>query len=234
MRIKCVITDDEPMARKGLQSYAEKIDILDLVAVCENALELNSVLQSQQVDLVFLDIEMPQIRGTDFVKTLPDPPLVVFTTAYERYAVEGFELDVLDYLLKPVSFERFLRAVNKARQFMDSRRQSVTGDYLFIKVDHKLEKVIIEDILFAEAMENYVAIYTQQQKMITLATMKSLVERLPAEKFIQPHKSYIVGISKINSIEGNIIHIGKYQVPVSKYQKEEVLERIVNAKLLRK
>ncbi len=234
MIIKCVITDDEPIARKGLQGYVEKIDFLELVAICENALELNSVLQSKQVNLVFLDIEMPQLRGTDFVKTLSHPPLVIFTTAYERYAVEGFELDVLDYLLKPVSFERFLKAVNKARQFIESRRPGSAGDYLFIKVDHKLEKVMFGDILFAEAMENYVAIYTAQQKMITLATMKSLVERLPEEKFIQPHKSYMVAIDKINSIEGNIIHIGKFQVPVSKYQKEEVMEKLVNSRLLRK
>jgi len=234
MKIKCVITDDEPVARKGLQGYVEKIDFLELAGVCEGAISLNSLLQSMQIDLVFLDIEMPQLRGTDFLKTLSNPPLVIFTTAYERYAVEGFELDVLDYLLKPISFERFLKAVNKARQYFDSNQHGSGSDYLYIKVNHKLEKVMIDEILFAEAMENYVAIYTPHQKMVTLATLKSLIEKLPDQKFIQPHKSYLVATDKINSIEGNIIHIGKYQVPVSKYLKENVMEKIVNSRLLRK
>jgi DNA-binding LytR/AlgR family response regulator len=234
MKIKCVITDDEPVARKGLQGYVEKIDFLELAGVCEGAISLNSLLQSMQIDLVFLDIEMPQLRGTDFLKTLSNPPLVIFTTAYERYAVEGFELDVLDYLLKPISFERFLKAVNKARQYLESNQHGSGSDYIYIKVNHKLEKVMIDEILFAEAMENYVAIYTPHQKMVTLATLKSLIEKLPDQKFIQPHKSYLVATDKINSIEGNIMHIGKYQVPVSKYLKEDVMEKIVNSRLLRK
>lgn len=234
MKIKCVITDDEPVARKGLQGYMEKIDFLELTGVCENAIALNSLLHTEQVDLVFLDIEMPQLSGTDFLKSLTNPPLVIFTTAYERYAIEGFELDVLDYLLKPISFERFLKAVNKARQLLESREPGKIGDHIFVKVDHKLEKILIDEILFAEAMENYVAIYTAQQKMVTLATLKSLIEKLPVQRFIQPHKSYLVAIDKINSIEGNLIHIGKYQVPVSKYQKEEVMQKVVNSRLLRK
>jgi len=234
MKIRCVITDDEPVARKGLQGYVEKIDFLELVGVCESAISLNSKLQSEQVDLVFLDIEMPQLRGTEFLKSLRNTPLIIFTTAYERYAVEGFELDVLDYLLKPISFERFLKAVNRAHQYLESKQEGPRSDYIYIKVDHKLEKVMIDEILFAEAMENYVAIYTAQQKMITLATLKSLIEKLPVQQFIQPHKSYLVATDKINSIEGNIIHIGKYQVPVSKYLKEDIMERLVNSRLLRK
>lgn len=234
MKIKCVITDDEPVARKGLQGYVEKIDFLQLVGVCDGALSLNSLMQSEQVDLVFLDIEMPQIRGTDFLKTLSNPPIVIFTTAYERYAVEGFELDVFDYLLKPVSFERFLKSVNKVHNYLMTQRAAISNEHIYVKVDHKLEKVMIEEILFAEAMENYVAIYTPEQKLITLATLKSLADKLPQQKFIQPHKSYLVAIDKIKSIEGNIIHINKYQVPISKYVKDEVMEKIVNSRLLKK
>lgn len=231
--IKCVITDDEPLARKGLQGYIEKIDFLQLVGVCEDAIQLNSLLKQQSVDLLFLDIEMPYVTGIDFLKNTPQPPKVIFTTAYEQYAIKGYELDVLDYLLKPVSFERFLKAANKAYDYFAGT--SKEASYLFIKTDNKLEKVNLDELLFVEAMENYVALYTADKKLITHSTLKALQEKLPAAQFIQPHKSYLVNIQCIQSIEGNILHIGgKYQIPISKYQKDEVMERIVNNKLLRR
>ena len=233
--IKCIITDDEPFARKGLQGYIAQIDFLDLRGICENALELNSLLKKEPVDLLFLDIEMPYMTGIDFLKQLATPPRVIFTTAYEKYALQGFELEVLDYLLKPVSFDRFLKAANKAFDYFRLQRQPAAAeDYIFVKADSRLEKIAFADILFAEALENYVAIYTREKKIITHLTLKMLQEKLPAAAFVQPHKSYIVSIDKINSIEGNILHISQFQVPISKYQKEEFMEKIVNSKLLKR
>ncbi|MDX2045404.1 MAG: LytTR family DNA-binding domain-containing protein [Chitinophagaceae bacterium] len=231
--IKCIITDDEPLARKGLQGYVEKVDFLELVAVCEDAIQLNSVLKQQQADLIFLDIEMPYVTGIDFLKNESHPPKVIFTTAYEQYAIKGYELDVLDYLLKPVSFDRFLKAANKAFDYFKGR-EIKESDFFFVKTDNKLEKVNFAEILFVEAMENYVAIYLAGKKLITHSTLKSMAESLPADSFIQPHKSYLANINAIQSIEGNILHIASYQVPVSKYLKEEVMEKIVNKRLLKK
>ncbi|HWK05289.1 MAG TPA: LytTR family DNA-binding domain-containing protein [Puia sp.] len=233
--IKCIITDDEPFARKGLQGYIGQIDFLELKGVCENALELNSLLKKEPADLLFLDIEMPYVTGIDFLRSIPHPPKVIFTTAYEKYALQGFELEVLDYLLKPISFERFMKSANKAFDyFRGQQTPAAVQDYIFVKADGKLEKIHFADILFAEALENYVAIYTGEKKIISHLTLKMLQEKLPASAFIQPHKSYLVAIGKINSIEGNILHVGAYQVPISKYQKEEVMEKIVNSNLLKR
>lgn len=240
MTIKCIITDDEPFARKGLQGYAAQIDFLDLRGVCENAVELNSLLKREPVDLLFLDIEMPYMTGIDFLKHFPNAPKVIFTTAYEKYALQGFELEVLDYLLKPIPFERFFRAANKAYDYFRGVAGAAGGtgvaaaDHIFVKADSKLEKIAFAEILFAEALENYVAIYTREKKVITHLTLKMLQEKLPAAAFVQPHKSYVIAIDKINSIEGNILHIDRYQVPISKYQKDEIMEKIVNSKLLKR
>ncbi|MBO9732075.1 MAG: response regulator transcription factor [Chitinophaga sp.] len=232
--IKCIITDDEPIAAKGLQGYAAKTGFLEVVTTCENAIELNGVLKQQPaIDLLFLDIEMPYMTGIEFLKSLPHPPKVIFTTAYEQYAIQGFELDVLDYLVKPVSFERFLKAANKAYDYF-SVQQPGDQSYIFIKSDTKLEKLLFNDILFAEALGNYVAFYTADKKIVTHATLKSVQEKLPSRQFFQPHKSYLVNMQHISAIEGNILHMGTYEVPISKYQKEEVLEKIVNNKLLKK
>jgi DNA-binding LytR/AlgR family response regulator len=233
LTINCIITDDEPLARKGLQGYVEKIDFLHLTDICEDALQLNTALKRQPVDLLFLDIEMPYVTGIDFLKNLVNPPKVIFTTAYERYAIQGYELDVLDYLLKPISPERFLKSVNKAYDYFLSKQENGTS-YFFVKTDNRLEKILFDEILFAEAMENYVAIYTNDKKIITHSTLKAVHEKIPSHQFIQPHKSYLVNINHINSVEGNMLHVSKYEVPVSKYQKEDVMEKIVNNKLLRK
>lgn len=232
-KIKCIIIDDEPIARKGLQGYVEKIDFLELTGVCEDAVQLNSLLKKNVADLLFLDIEMPYVTGIDFLKNTVSPPKVIFTTAYEQYAIKGYELDVLDYLLKPISFDRFLKAANKGFDYFDNKQQN-NHPYLFIKADGRLEKIHIDEILFVEAQENYVAIYLADKKLITHSTLKAMQENLPPGKFIQPHKSYLVNITCINSIEGNIVHLGKFQVPISKYLKEEIMEKIVNDKLLKK
>ena len=176
MTIKCVITDDEPFARKGLQGYIERIDFLQLAGVCEDALQLNALLKAQQIDLIFLDIEMPYMTGIEFLKTQSNPPKIIFTTAYEKYAIQGFDLDVLDYLLKPVSFERFFKAANKAYEYFQVQ-QSVSGsfsDYMFVKADNKLEKIQLADILFVEDMENYISIQSRERKIMSHLTLTSI------------------------------------------------------------
>lgn len=231
--ITCIITDDEPFARKGLQGYIEKIGFLDLKGVCEDALQLSDMLQRQPVDLLFLDIQMPHITGVEFIRALSKPPKVIFTTAYEQYALQGFELDVMDYLLKPISYERFLKAAWKARDYFALRESgpasatTATNPYIFVKVNGKLEKINFDEILFIEGMENYVAIYLPGKKLITHSTIKSLLEKLPPGQFIQTHKSFIVAINKVETIEGNTLHIQKFQVPVSKYLRDAVLPQIV-------
>jgi DNA-binding LytR/AlgR family response regulator len=232
MKISCIIIDDEPLARKGLAGYVEKIPFLELIAVCEDAIQLNTKLQSCEPDLLFLDIEMPYLTGIEFLKTQPNPPKVILTTAYESYALQSFELDVLDYLLKPVSFDRFFKASNKAAEYFRSRKTSAP-EHFFIKVDGRLEKVLFNNIVFVEAVENYVAVYTTTKKLLTHATLKSVQQSLP-DHFIQTHKSYLVNSMHISSVEGNMLRCLSFEVPVSKYMKEEVMERIVNRNLLKK
>jgi len=227
--ITCIITDDEPFARKGLQGYIEKIGFLDLKGVCEDALQLSDLLQKQPVDLLFLDIQMPHITGIEFIKAFPRPPKVIFTTAFEQYALQGFELDVIDYLLKPISYERFLKAAWKARDYFALReeKESAAIPYMFAKSNGKLEKINFDEILFIEGMENYVSIYFENKKLIIHTTIKALLDKLPAGQFIQTHKSYIAAINKVDTIEGNTLHIQKHQVPVSKYLREAVIGQIV-------
>jgi DNA-binding LytR/AlgR family response regulator len=227
--ITCIITDDEPFARKGLQGYIEKIGFLDLKGVCEDALQLSDLLQSQPVDLLFLDIQMPHITGIEFIRALPKPPKVIFTTAFEQYALQGFELDVIDYLLKPISYERFLKAAWKARDYFALKEEKSTAaiPYMFAKSNGKLEKINFDEILFIEGMENYAAIHLDNKKLIIHTTIKALLEKLPAGQFVQTHKSYIAAINKVDTIDGNTLHIQKHQVPVSKYLREAVLGQIV-------
>jgi two-component system, LytTR family, response regulator len=227
-KISCIITDDEPFARKGLLGYLEKVDFFDVKGVCEDALQLSNLMQKEPVDLLFLDIQMPHITGIEFLRTLPRPPKVIFTTAYEQYALQGFELDVLDYLLKPISYERFFKAAWKARDYFASKEEkSEVVPYMFAKANGKLEKIVFEDILFIEGMENYAAVHLIHKKLIIHTTIKGLLEKLPQGQFVQTHKSYIAAIDKVESIEGNILHIQKHQVPVSKYLRDVVMGQIV-------
>ncbi|MES2417203.1 MAG: LytTR family DNA-binding domain-containing protein [Bacteroidota bacterium] len=227
-KISCIITDDEPFARKGLRGYVEKIDFLDLKGTCADAFQLSELLQQQPVDLLFLDIKMPHITGVEFLRAIQNPPKVIFTTAYVQYALEGFELNVMDYLLKPIPFERFLKAAFKVKDYFTlAQKPDQKASYFFVRTNGRLEKIIIDSILFVEGMENYVAIYLEDKKIITHATIKSLLEKLPAKRFIQAHKSYLIAINRIDSVEGNMLNIKKYQVPVSKYLRKTVLEAIV-------
>ena len=233
MKLKCIITDDEPIARKGLQSYVERIDFLELVGVCEDAIQLNNQLKSQQADLLFLDIEMPYMTGIELLNSLSNPPKVIITSAYAEYAIKGYDLEVSDYLLKPISFDRFLKAVNKVYDQLISSQTPVVQDYLFVKTSLKLEKIRFNDMRFIEGVENYVAIYTSEGKIITHTTLRTILQKLPPERFVQVHKSYLVNIDKIDSIEGNLLGIGKNKIPLSRTYKEAALEIILKNKLLK-
>lgn len=225
--VTCIITDDEPYARKGLQTYVEKTSFLDLKGQCEDAMELGEMLKQQPVDLLFLDIQMPHITGVEFLRSLRNPPKVIFTTAFKEYAIEGFELDVLDYMLKPISQDRFDKAAQKAKDYFDLKGVTNPPDYLFVKADGRLEKIIFNEVLFIEGMENYVIIHTASKKVITHSTLKSLIEKLPKQAFLQTHKSYIVAINKVGAVEGNMLYIGNHQVPISRQLRDQVLGRII-------
>lgn len=232
-KIKTILVEDEPLARSGLESYIKEVEFLQLCEVCENALDANNAINRHHPHLMFLDIQMPRLTGIEFLKTLNNPPMVIFTTAYPNYALQGFELDVVDYLLKPYPFDRFLKAVNKARDLFlltteKSNPQEHATEYFFIKTDSKLERVNFNEILFVEAMENYMVIRTHDQKHITMMTMKALEEILPAEAFIRIHKSFIVNRDKVKSIEGNQLKVGTFNLPISRQKKQEILEKIIN------
>ena len=229
MKIRCVITDDEPMARKGLKSYVDKIDFLQLEAVCEDAIQLNTYLQSSRPDLIFMDIEMPYISGLEMISTIENPPYVIITTAYEKYALKGYELNVVDYLLKPISFERFLKAVNKVNNLINKKEE--TSEYIFVRSDKQMYKLFIKDILYIKSMENYICIYTENDKLVIRSTMKHIINTLPSSMYIQIHKSYLVNIEKIKMINGNQIVIGDETITIARNFREEVFQKIMKNSL---
>lgn len=239
--INVIIVDDEPLAQDVLETYIEKVPELHLVKKCGNAFEANEVLKNNQVDLMFLDIQMPQLTGIDFLKTLSKPPLVIFTTAYPNYAIEGFELNALDYLLKPISAERFMKAVNKATEQIELQGKespSNTGqtpeedspDYIFVKADKKLVKINFDEIIYIEGLKDYVIIRLENTRVITLQTMKSLEDKLPMAMFKRIHRSYIVNINKISAIVGNMVEVMEKgqakHLPVGKNYRDELLDMV--------
>ena len=236
--INCIIIDDEPLARKGLKEYINDVDFLNLVGEFDSPLKATGLLSSGEAQLLFLDIQMPKITGLEYFKTLKQAPPVIFTTAYPQYALDGFEVNALDYLVKPISFERFLKAVLKAKEYFEVREKNITAagasDYFFIKADNKLVKIMFDDVLFAEALQNYVIIHTKEKKFITYLTFKSMEDYLPADKFIKVHKSYIISAQKVDGIEGNDILIGQHYIPISRNLKDEVMEKLLKGKFLKR
>lgn len=235
--IDCLIVEDEPLARNLMVEYVKKVPYLNLVAACPDAMKAMEALKKNPVDLIFLDIQMPEITGITLLKILPNRPMVIFTTAYSEYALEGYELDVVDYLLKPVTFERFLKAVEKASarmpaappiQSATAAEQPTTQPFVFVKDGTKLVKVVFNDILYIEGLKDYVTIHTRQQKITTLQRMKHLEEQLPADAFIRIHNSFIVNIKAIDAIHKNEVQIGQALLPISdSYRKgfKEFVER---------
>ncbi|MBK9108074.1 MAG: response regulator transcription factor [Saprospiraceae bacterium] len=210
--IRTLIIDDEPLAVEILETYVKQIPELQLHGKCYNAIDANRLIQTEAVDLIFADIQMPQMTGIELMRSLANPPLVIFTTAYPEFAVEGFELNAVDYLLKPIAFDRFLKSVNKAMSKLGSLEKKndkdlERQDFIFVKADKKLVKLQYDEILFIEGLKDYVIIYTDNSRIVTLQTMKSLEEKLPEQFFVRVHRSYIVNLEKINSIHSDDIEM---------------------------
>lgn len=216
-----------------MRNYIGKIDFLTLVGECEDALQLNSLLKDKQADLLFLDIEMPEMTGIELLSSTSCLPKVVIVSAYEQYALAGYEFDVVDYLLKPVSFDRFLKSVNRVHDIMMSEQKD-GSDYIFVKSDKRLKKIGFNDILFIESMENYVIIRTHSSKEIVYMTLKQLHESLPRTIFQQVHRSYIVNLEQIEAIEGNLLHMQSYKIPVARGFRDALFTRLFNDSLLKK
>lgn len=231
--IKCIIVEDELLAQNVLQNHLQKTDRFELVAVCNNALEARAVLSKQEVDLMFLDIQLPGMTGLHFLRTLQAPPLVVLTTAYAEYAVESYEFNVIDYLLKPISFERFCKAVNKIADGQlllqtAKEKDSSPTDHIFIKSTNKFIKVNFSEIIYIEGMKDYLKIHTREYKLITLQTMNEMEKILPYKQFIRVHKSYIIAVGYIKSIYGNSIELENETIPIGISYKDKVMELINN------
>jgi len=244
--INTLIIDDEPLALDVLETYIARMPELNLVSRCSNALEANELLRKNQIDLIFLDIQMPQLSGVDFIKALPNPPMFIFTTAFSNYALEGYELNAIDYLLKPISIDRFMKAVNKAvDQFELHNRETATEgsaqqglegvEFFFVKADKKLVKIKYDEILYIEGLKDYVIIRLEQGRVVTLQTMKSLEDKLPLSKFKRIHRSYIVSIDKIHAVDGTSVDVYEKgqikQLPIGKNYRDEILEIVNKNKL---
>lgn len=246
MKLKCLIVDDEPPAIKVLRSYAENMDNLLVVAASFNALEAMQVLKQQTIDLIFLDIKMPRLLGTEFIRTLRNPPKVIFTTAHKDYAAEGFDLDAVDYLLKPFSFERFLKAVNKVGDAgnilsTDAAANHITGSiitpgatllpaagpgggsFLYFRVDRKMVRVQLDEIVYIESLKDYVRIIrTGQKPLVMKKSISSIEEMLPAHLFIRIHRSFIIAIGKVTAYTHNDVEVGGQEIPIGKLYRHQI------------
>lgn len=213
--IRCAIVDDEPLARDILEVYVKENANLELVALCKNAKEVLALLEVEQIDLLFLDIQMPDISGMNLAKSLQNPPYIVFTTAYDKYAVDGFEVNAVDYLLKPISPERFNKSVEKVQYLIETRPQTnQKEEFIFVRADYQDVKVMFDDILYVEGLKDYVRIVTNEKRIITLTNIKGMYAKLPQDKFARVHKSFIVAIDKVNSVKGSSLVIGNKEIPV--------------------
>jgi two-component system LytT family response regulator len=220
--IQCLVVEDEPLAQNVLKKYIAEHPSLQLVAICEDALDAQQKLNQHPVGLIFLDINLPRLSGINFLKTLPHHPAVIFTTAYPEFAVEGFELDAVDYLVKPFSFERFLKAVNKVMAIKKVATNEPTDESIFLKADKKVFRVLIEDILDLEALGDYVKVSTAGKQHMVNSSLKDLLAELPREKFIRVHKSFAIAKNKIAFLEGNYVRVGEKDIPIGATYREEV------------
>jgi DNA-binding LytR/AlgR family response regulator len=233
MKLRCLIVDDEPLARKGMEDYVRAVDFLEVAGAASDTAEAEAILRSTGIDLMLLDVQLPNQSGVQFLRSLESPPLVILTTAYSEFALEGYELDVVDYLLKPIPFDRFQRAATKARDYAEYlRERQPDGNTLFVKVDGRLERLSMDEILIVEGLQNYVIIHRNSGKLIVYMTLSGMMEQLPQDKFMRVHKSYLVGLAKVSAIEGHNLRVGQHLVPVSRALKDEVISRIVGANRL--
>ena len=246
-----MIVDDEPLALDVLETFIGRLDNLELVCRCHNAVEAYNCLQSEHIDLMFLDIQMPKLTGIDFLKSLAQPPRVIFTTAYRDYAVEGFELNVVDYLLKPIAFERFLKAVSKVSAAELPPHASPTAApepappsastppapnykeaFIYLKADKKMVKVMLADILYIESLKDYIRVKTESKEIISYQKISFLEEKLPTGKFLRIHRSFIVALDKIQAFSASAVDVGKSEIPIGRFYKNEVLQILNQNNLL--
>lgn len=234
MKFKYLIIDDEPLARKLIASHAAKIETLELVGQCENAIEATQAIRNQKIDLIFLDIEMPELSGLDFIRTLKNPPAIILVTAHRNFAPEAFELDVLDYLLKPVSFERFLKSVNK---FLDKaavpiqithEQPNESKDFIYLKADRKDYKINLDEILYIESLDDYVKVILQSNTLITRENISTLEQKLPTEKFVRIHRSFIVSLKHLTAVSGESVHVAGKELPFGRAFKKVAQQVIYN------
>jgi DNA-binding LytR/AlgR family response regulator len=231
MILKTLIIDDEPLAQNVIQKYAEDIKSIEIKGFCNDALEAMYILEKQTIDLIFLDINMPKLSGIDFLKTLKNPPMVILTTAYTDYALEGYELNILDYLVKPFSFVRFLKAVQKAEQhiqLLQKPKVEEKPESVFIKSNKKNYQVKLSEIIYIEGLGDYIKIYTEKTHLITNLSMKKMEELLPANEFYRIHKSHIVNLMKIISIEGNMVELPSIKLTIGSNYRADFFTRIGN------
>jgi two-component system, LytTR family, response regulator len=232
--IKCLIVDDEPPAREVLRHYAAQLPSLEVTSECENAIQAFGFLQKHAVDLIFLDIRMPQLNGNDFLKSLTHPPLIIFTTAYSEYAVEAYELNVVDYLVKPVRFDRFLKSMQKVFAAYNMKpvaeapaiEEKKIEPFVYFRADRKMIKVMLDDILYIESMKDYIKIFTKQAVIITKQSISSVEAMLPDKEFVRVHRSYIVSLKKIKSFTSELMEIEKTEIPIGKLYRNEVMKML--------
>mgnify|MGYP000700927500 CR=1 FL=1 len=235
-KMRCIIVDDEPVARKIIREFTAQVPFLELVGEFENVARTKAFLHADHADLMFLDIEMPKLSGLDYLKRSTVDPLVILTTAFPEYALEGYELDIIDYLLKPIAFNRFLKAVQKAKEYNDLRHTSpmvVHPTYLFVRSEKRIEKIELKDILYIESFGNYVYIHTETKKIVAYLTLKGLESQLPANEFIKIHQSFLVSFSRISAIEGNQVYINNKPLPISRSYRDAVM-KVVELRLLKR
>ncbi len=238
--MNCIIVDDEPLARKAIQKLVYQTENLEVIASFNGAEATREFLAKNTVDLVFLDIQMPGVNGIDFARTIPKNTLVVFTTAFHEFASESYEIDAVDYLIKPVKLERFQKAVGKAQTYcklfhtdhIDSNIENITDDYIFVRADRRMFKVHFSDILFIEGLKDYVVIYIENQKVITLMNIKTIHDLLPKNFLVRVSKSYIINVNKIDSVDNNTVYIGKNEIPIGNIYRDFFFNEFVTKKLL--
>jgi len=235
-KMRCIIVDDEPVARKILQEFVEQVPFLELAAKFENALKAEDFLQTNRADIMFLDIEMPKLSGLQYLKSSVVQPLVIFTTAFPQYALEGYELNIIDYLLKPFAFSRFLKAVQKAKEYAEMKNvpaQAAIESYIFVRSEKRIEKIELADILYIESLGNYVNICTEHKKIIAYLTLKGIENQLPPAEFIKIHQSFLVSLGRIQAIDGNMVILKSKELPISRNYRDTVM-RVVEQRLLKR
>ncbi|MBQ4821648.1 LytTR family DNA-binding domain-containing protein [Aquimarina sp. MMG016] len=244
MVLKCIVIDDEPLARECISNYIKEVDFLELQGSCNNPLEITKIKNSHEADLLFLDIQMPRMNGIEFLKSMKSKPMVVITTAFPNYALDGFDLDVMDYLLKPITFTRFFKAVCKVKEqhLLIQNKPGVTQnqenskpDHVFIKCENTYKKIYFDDILFIKSMQNYVGFHTTDgKKHLSLIPLKEVAKQLDSEIFMQVHKSFIVCIPKIEAVEKEGIIIGSHYIPLGRNYRTSIMKKIVNDRILKR